>query len=239
MSVIKLDNITKSYGSHQVLKGINQQIPRGEIIVIIGASGSGKSTLLRCINLIEPLTSGQILVDGQKIDHRTKLKDKSFSGMVFQSFNLFPHLTVLQNLELAPVKVKGRNRTTVKREGKRLLAEFGLADKADEYPNHLSGGQQQRIAIAREMIMNPDILLFDEPTSALDPENIKELREVIMELKQKGMTMIIVTHNIDFASHVADQIWFLEDGQITETGNPEEMVEKAKKHPKMHVFFEE
>ncbi len=222
--MIQLENISKSFGKHEVLRGVSLDIAKGEVVAIIGPSGSGKSTLLRCINLLEVPTHGRVVVDGTEITARgvniTKVREKI--GMVFQHFHLFPHMTVMDNLTYAPVQVKGMSKQQAQEKAKELLARVGLADKADVYPATLSGGQKQRVAIARALAMEPDIMLFDEPTSALDPEMVKEVLEVIQSLAHTGMTMVIVTHEMGFARNVADRICFLENGCLLEVAPPDQ-----------------
>lgn len=222
--MIKLDQITKSFGQVEVLKGISTQIGKGEVVAIIGPSGSGKSTLLRCINLLEVPTSGSIFINGQEItDPKANVMQiRQQIGMVFQHFHLFPHMTVLNNLTYAPTKVKGLSKTVAEKKAKELLERVGLADKADAYPSRLSGGQKQRVAIARSLVMEPDIMLFDEPTSALDPEMVKEVLEVMKGLAHTGMTMAIVTHEMRFAEEVADRILFIDAGRLVEEAPPAE-----------------
>ncbi len=216
--MIRLENIHKSFGNHQVLRGISGEIPQGEVLAIIGPSGSGKSTLLRSINLLTPPSEGKIYIDGKCINDGTieprKVREKL--GMVFQQFNLFNHMTALENVIYAPLKVKKLPRKEAEVLGKVLLKKMGLADKADTYPRELSGGQKQRVAIARALAMNPEVLLFDEPTSSLDPEMVKEVLLVMKELAETGMTMIVVTHEMGFAREVADQIWFVDEGRLIE-----------------------
>lgn len=236
--MIKIDNLSKSFGNNQVLKGISQEIELGSVVVIIGASGSGKTTLLRCLNRTEKPDSGQILLDGQPLDYQKPNSSQTVSGMVFQGFNLFPHLTVLQNLTIAPIKVKGIKPKIAEQTAKKLLEQFGLSDKAEAYPRHLSGGQQQRVAICRELAMNPKIILFDEPTSALDPEKVNELVDIICQLKDTGVTQFVVTHNIDFATSVADQIWFIKAGQIVAAGPPKQLIKQAQTDLNLKEYFE-
>ena len=228
--MISVKNLYKSFGSHQVLNDINEHIAPGEKIVIIGPSGSGKSTFLRCMNLLERPTSGQIIFDGIDItDPKTDInKVRQHMGMVFQHFNLFNHLTVLDNMTLAPVHLKLMNKEEARTEALRLLERVGLADKADAFPSQLSGGQKQRVAIARALEMKPDIMLFDEPTSALDPEMVGEVLAVMKELARDGMTMVVVTHEIGFAREVADRVIFMEGGYIVEQGTPEEVINNPK-----------
>jgi polar amino acid transport system ATP-binding protein len=228
--MILLENIHKSFGSLEVLKGISGRIPRGEVLAIIGPSGSGKSTLLRSINLLETPTSGKVFVDNICISDKGinigKIRTKV--GMVFQQFNLFPHMTTLENVIYAPLKVKKMARKDAEILGKKLLEKVGLKDKAQTYPPNLSGGQKQRAAIARALAMEPEVILFDEPTSALDPEMVKEVLEVIKSLAHTGITMIIVTHEMGFAREIADRIWFLDEGHLVE----DSMSQKFFKSPK-------
>ena len=216
--MIKLEEITKSFGELDVIKGVTAEIPQGEVVAIIGPSGSGKSTLLRCINLMEIPTSGRVLIDGDCINEgAVKIaKVRKKVGMVFQHFNLFPHMTTLQNVTYAPIKVKGMKSKDAKEKARELLDKVGLADKADAYPSNLSGGQKQRAAIARALAMEPEAILFDEPTSALDPEMVQEVLGVMQSLAHTGITMVIVTHEMGFAREVADRVWFVDDGQIKE-----------------------
>lgn len=223
--LIQLKKVCKSFGQQEVLKGIDLDILEGEVVVLIGPSGSGKSTLLRTVNLLESVTSGQVLFEGVDI---TDSKNDLFAmrekmGMVFQHFHLFPHLTILDNLTLAPMKVKGVSKVEAEEFAHDLLKKVGLPDKAQAYPSSLSGGQQQRIAIARGLAMNPDVLLFDEPTSALDPEMVGEVLAVMKDLAKSGMTMVIVTHEMGFAREVADRVIFMADGVIVEEGTPEQV----------------
>ncbi|KQL44243.1 peptide ABC transporter ATP-binding protein [Brevibacillus choshinensis] len=222
--MIKINNITKSFGQLEVLKGMTTEIRKGEVVAIIGPSGSGKSTLLRCMNLLEIPTTGSIIIDGQDITapKADVLKIRQKIGMVFQHFHLFPHMTVLNNLTYAPIKVKGMSKAQAETKAKELLNRVGLSDKADVYPSRLSGGQKQRVAIARSLVMEPEIMLFDEPTSALDPEMVKEVLEVMKGLAHTGMTMAIVTHEMRFAEEVSDRILFIDHGQIIEETPPKE-----------------
>ncbi len=227
---IKINQLKKSFGDLDVLRGIDLEVKKGEVVCVIGPSGGGKSTLLRCINLLEEPTSGTIEVDGEVI---TKPgidinKFRRHVGMVFQRFNLFNHLTAKKNIMLAPVELKIMNKSTAEKTAMALLERVGLADKADQYPNQLSGGQMQRVAIARSLAMQPDIMLFDEPTSALDPEMVGEVLSVMKELAAGGMTMVVVTHEMGFAKDVADRVIFISDGVIVEEGTPEEMFTKPK-----------
>ena len=228
--LLELKDLHKSFGNLEVIKGIDLEIDKGDILVIIGPSGSGKSTVLRCMNLLEEPTSGQIIFEGKDIlkNLRTIDKTREKIGMVFQNFNLFPNKTILDNITLAPMKVKGKTREEAEKKAKELLERVGLLDKVDAYPVQLSGGQQQRIAIARALAMEPDMMLFDEPTSALDPEMVKEVLDVIKELAQEGMTMAIVTHEMGFAKEVADRVIFVDCGKSVEDGSPEEVFNRPK-----------
>ena len=228
--LLELKDLHKSFGNLEVIKGIDLEIDKGDILVIIGPSGSGKSTVLRCMNLLEEPTSGQIIFEGKDIlkNLRTIDKTREKIGMVFQNFNLFPNKTILDNITLAPMKVKGKTREEAEKKAKELLERVGLLDKVDAYPVQLSGGQQQRIAIARALAMEPDMMLFDEPTSALDPEMVKEVLDVIKELAHEGMTMAIVTHEMGFAKEVADRVIFVDGGKIVENGSPEEVFNRPK-----------
>jgi arginine/lysine/histidine transport system ATP-binding protein len=219
--MIKGEKITKSFGKLQVLKGIDFSVEKGEVVALIGPSGSGKSTLLRCLNHLEEPTSGSIYFEEALVKGKTIHKVRQDVGMVFQHFHLFPHMTALENVIYAPMKVKGMNKTEAKKLGTDLLTKVGLKEKSDEYPNRLSGGQKQRVAIARALAMEPKVMLFDEPTSALDPEMVKEVLDVMKSLAQSGMTMIIVTHEMGFAREVADRILFIDDGKIMEEGEPQ------------------
>lgn len=225
-TILETQQLTKSFGNNQILKGIDSKIEKGEVIVVIGPSGSGKSTYLRCLNSLETPTSGTVSFEGQVVNQLSeeqldKIREKM--GMVFQSFNLFANYSVLQNLNLAPMNVRGISEAEATQKSRDLLAQVGLADKADAQPTSLSGGQQQRVAIARALAMNPDVMLFDEPTSALDPEMVGEVLNVIKDLAQTGMTMVIVTHEMGFAKNVADQVWFMDQGQLIEKGTPEQV----------------
>lgn len=228
--MIHVKNLKKSYGKNNVLNGINEHIKKGEVVVIIGPSGSGKSTFLRCLNLLEEPTSGEIIFEGKNITDKNNdiNKTREKMGMVFQHFNLFPHKTVLENITLAPIKVKGLSVEEANKKAMELLKLIGLSDKKDAYPASLSGGQKQRIAIARSLAMEPDVLLFDEPTSALDPEMVGEVLNVMKDLAKKGMTMVVVTHEIGFAREVGDRILFIDGGKILEEGTPEEVLNNPK-----------
>ena len=224
--MIAIENLKKSFGEVEVLKGIDLDIKEKEVVVIIGPSGSGKSTLLRCMNYLEQPTSGKVSVDGIVLDGEANInKVREEVGMVFQRFNLFPHMTVLQNIMLAPMKVRHIKKEEAKETAKTLLARVGLADKADSYPNQLSVGQQQRVAIARALAMKPKVMLFDEPTSALDPEMVGEVLDVMRKLAEEGMTMVIVTHEMGFAREVGDRLLFVDDGRIIEQGDPKAVFE--------------
>ena len=227
---VNVTNLHKSFGKLEVLRGIDLQIAEGEVVCIIGPSGSGKSTFLRCLNQLETATSGSIVVDGFEIcDKKTNInRVRQNIGMVFQSFNLFSHLTVLKNVMLAPVDLKKMDKKTAEENAKELLARVGLADKAHVYPHQLSGGQKQRVAIARGLAMEPEVLLFDEPTSALDPEMVGEVLAVMKELAKGGMTMAVVTHEMGFARDVADRVIFMDEGVIMEEGTPEEIFKNPK-----------
>ena len=225
MIKVKVEQLKKSFGSLEVLKGIDLEVKEGEVVCLIGPSGSGKSTFLRCLNKLEETTAGTVIVDDNDItDPKCNInKVRENIGMVFQQFNLFPHLNVLENIMLAPVDRKKLTKEEAKATAERLLAAVGLAEKAGEYPPNLSGGQQQRVAIARALAMNPDIMLFDEPTSALDPEMVGEVLEVMKQLARDGMTMIVVTHEMGFAREVADRVIFMDGGYIVEQGTPAEV----------------
>ena len=228
--MIHVNNLHKSFGKNDVLKGINEHIKKGEVVVVIGPSGSGKSTFLRCLNLLEEPTSGEIVFEGNSITDKkvdiNKIREKM--GMVFQQFNLFPHKTVLENLTIAPIKVKGISKAEAEKKAFELLERVGLTDKAKAYPSSLSGGQKQRIAIARALAMEPDVMLFDEPTSALDPEMVGEVLSVMKDLAKDGMTMVVVTHEMGFAREVGDRILFMDNGNIMEQGTPEEIFSNPK-----------
>lgn len=231
---IKIDNVYKRFGDLEVLSGVTTEFNAGEVSVILGPSGSGKSTLLRCINRLEDIQGGRIWLEGEDVtDKHSKVSITDLRtrvGMVFQSFNLFPHLTVLKNLTIGPIKVqKLRNDEALRKRALDTLAKVGLADRADAYPDQLSGGQQQRVAIARGLMMNPEVLLFDEVTSALDPERVKDVLVTMKELADSGYTMIVVTHEMGFAREVADKVIFMENGNIVEEGTPEHMFEHPDK----------
>ena len=224
MSMISVKGLQKSFGKHEVLKGIDIDIEPGEVVAIVGPSGCGKSTFLRCLNLLERPTGGQILYHGIDLvsaDSKSATKELLSMGMVFQQFNLFPHMTVKQNITLAPTKLKLMTKAQADKKALELLERVGLPDKANAYPKQLSGGQQQRIAIARALAMNPDVMLFDEPTSALDPEMVGEVLEIMKELADEGMTMVVVTHEMGFARSVATRVLFMDEGVIAEQNEPE------------------
>ena len=227
--MIEIKGLKKSFGDLHVLKGIDLHIDEREVVVIIGPSGSGKSTLLRCINFLEEPTGGTITVDGIPLDSTANInKVREEVGMVFQRFNLFPHMTVLDNITLAPMKVRKITRSKAEQTAQDLLDRVGLGDKADAYPNQLSGGQQQRVAIARALAMNPKVMLFDEPTSALDPEMVGEVLDVMQRLAERGMTMVVVTHEMGFAREVGTRLLFVDGGYIVEQGKPKEVFENPK-----------
>ena len=228
--MIKTEKLTKSFGDKQVLKGIDEQINSGEVVVIIGPSGSGKSTFLRCMNLLEEPTSGKVIFEGQEINKKGVDIDsiRTKMGMVFQGFNLFPHLTVLDNIMIGPQQVKKVPKDKAEAIARKLLTRMGMSEKADVYPQSLSGGQKQRIAIARALAMEPDMMLFDEPTSALDPEMVGEVLQVMKDLAMEGMTMVVVTHEMGFAKEVGDRILFMDDGQVMEQGTQDDIFN----HPK-------
>lgn len=229
-ALIQVKDLCKDFGDLQVLKGINEEIHKGEVVSIIGPSGSGKSTFLRCLNLLEVPTSGQVIFEGVDISQKKLSIDKHRQkiGMVFQHFNVFPHLTVLENITITPTLEKGVSKADAKEMGMKLLKKVGLESKADEYPRKLSGGQKQRLAIVRAMAMEPDVMLFDEPTSALDPEMVKDVLEVIKDLADNGMTIVIVTHEMGFAREISDRVLFMDDGIIAEQGTPEDIFKNAK-----------
>jgi polar amino acid transport system ATP-binding protein len=238
--MVKAEGVHKRFGRNEVLKGISLEVAPGEVMCLLGPSGSGKSTFLRCINHLEPINSGRLSVDGELVGYREKgdtlhqLRDAEIAhkraeiGMVFQHFNLFPHMTAIDNITCAPVRVKKIPRERALRQATDLLAQVGLADKTDSYPSQLSGGQQQRVAIARALAMEPKLMLFDEPTSALDPELVGEVLAVMQQLARDGMTMIVVTHELGFARGVADRVVFMDAGVVVETGPPEELLDRPR-----------
>lgn len=229
-TLVQVEHLNKKFGDNEVLKDISAEITAGEVVVIIGPSGSGKSTFLRCINLLEMPTSGTISFEGKDITAKKNdiFKTREKMGMVFQQFNLFPNMTVLDNITLSPIKVKGLSKAEAEKIAQELLEKVGLSDKASAYPQSLSGGQQQRIAIARALAMQPDVMLFDEPTSALDPEMVGDVLAVMQQLAKEGMTMMIVTHEMGFAKEVGDRIIFMDGGVIVEEGTPEEVFDHTK-----------
>ena len=237
-TLFKINKLRKSFGKNQVLKGISTEIKQGEVLVIIGPSGSGKSTFLRCLNMLDEPTTGEIFFEGNKVNDKScninKLRERM--GMVFQQFNLFPHMTVKKNIEIAPMKLLGKSKEEAEKTATELLERVGLPDKANAYPGQLSGGQKQRIAIARSLAMNPDVMLFDEPTSALDPEMVGEVLELMKELARSGMTMVVVTHEMGFAKEVATRVVFIDDGIIQEEGTPEEFFGNPK-NPRLKEFL--
>ena len=225
--MIELKDVRKSFGKNEVLKGINLRIEKGEVVVIIGPSGSGKSTVLRTMNYLEAPTSGHVIVDGMDLSDKNKLNEiRTEVGMVFQNFNLFPHMTVLDNLTLDQIKVRKTDKKEAEQVAMKLLERVGLSDKAHMYPDSLSGGQKQRVAIARALAMKPKVMLFDEPTSALDPEMVREVLDVMKSLADEGMTMVIVTHEMGFAKEVADRVLFVDGGQILEDGTPKQVFDE-------------
>lgn len=241
--LLKIENVKKVYGDTTILEDFHLNVRKGEVIVVIGPSGCGKSTLLRCINALEPIQAGSITLNGKEVSGRAKdiAQIRQKLGMVFQSYDLFPHKTVLENICLAPVKVQKRNRQEVKAEAEELLKRVGLLEKKDSYPRELSGGQKQRAAIVRALAMRPEVMLFDEVTAALDPEMVREVLDTMLELAQAGNTMLIVTHEMSFARAVADRIIFLDQGRIVEEGTPEEFftdpkTERAKNFLKSFTF---
>lgn len=223
--VIRVEHLQKNFGKNKVLKDINAQVNEGQVICLIGPSGAGKSTFLRCLNLLDQPSSGKVIFEDKELtalseDQLDQLRERM--GMVFQQFNLFPHMNIIENIKLAPMKVKGMSDSDAKAKGMELLDQVGLADKAEAFPTNLSGGQQQRVAIARALAMDPEVMLFDEPTSALDPEMVGEVLKVMQDLAQKGMTMVVVTHEMGFAKNVADEVWFMADGYIQEKAAPQQ-----------------
>jgi ABC-type polar amino acid transport system ATPase subunit len=248
MPMVLAERVSKNFGSNRVLRGISLEVDPGEVLCIVGPSGSGKSTFLRCINHLERVDGGRLSVDGQLVGYRQKgdklyelkLKEAAFQrqeiGMVFQRFNLFPHLTAVENIILAPMRVKGVSKAKATARAKELLERVGLGDKGDAYPAHLSGGQQQRVAIARALAMDPKLMLFDEPTSALDPELVGEVLDVMQELAKSGMTMIVVTHEMGFAREVADTLVFMDEGVVVEAGPPRKVLSDPQ-HDRTKAFL--
>jgi polar amino acid transport system ATP-binding protein len=239
VSALRLEDVHKSFGSNEVLRGIDLDVAEHEVVCLIGASGSGKSTLLRCVNLLEPLDAGRIFLGDEEVTRRGADANavRRRIGIVFQAFNLFPHMTVLRNVTLAPRDVLGLSRAEAEERGLELLARFGLESRRDEYPDRLSGGQQQRVAIVRALAMRPELMLLDEVTSALDPELVAEVLNVIRELAQGGMTMLIATHEMGFARDIATRVCFLDDGLILEEGPPQELLSRPKQ-PRTQQFLE-
>lgn len=229
-ALLEVKNLRKEFDGQVILKSVDLSVEKGEVIVVVGPSGCGKSTLLRCINGLEPIQGGEISLEGQTFDGNSKnITDiRQKIGMVFQSYDLFPHLSVLDNITIAPIKVQKRDKKEAEAEAKELLARVGLADKVDSYPRQLSGGQKQRVAIVRALCMHPEVMLFDEVTAALDPEMVREVLDVILDLAKQGRTMIIVTHEMQFAKAVSNRVIFLDQGEIIEEGNPKDFFE----HPK-------
>ncbi|HSN58914.1 MAG TPA: amino acid ABC transporter ATP-binding protein [Clostridiaceae bacterium] len=238
--MIEASNLTKRFGDLEVFKDITVNVKKGEVLCIIGPSGSGKSTFLRCLNHLEEINGGKIVIEGETLDPKDKKQIRNLTtkmGMVFQQFNLFPHMTVLQNVMEAPLVVKKEDRAVVLERAKKLINKVGLGDKMDYYPSKLSGGQKQRVAIARALAMNPDIMLFDEPTSALDPELVGEVLSVMKDLANEGMTMVVVTHEMGFAKEVADRVIFMDGGKIVEEGKPVDIF-SAPKEVRTKIFLE-
>ena len=235
--MFKLIDVHKYFGELHVLKGVNTEIDKGEVVVIIGPSGSGKSTVLRCMNYLEEPTSGDVIVDGMNLNVKENINNvRAEVGMVFQRFNLFPHMTVLDNITLAPQKIRGLSKADAEAIAHDLLGKVGLSDKAEAYPEQLSGGQQQRVAIARALAMKPKVMLFDEPTSALDPEMVSEVLDVMKDLAKEGMTMVVVTHEMSFAKEVATRVLFVDGGEILEEGTAEEVFDTPK-HDRTKAFL--
>jgi polar amino acid transport system ATP-binding protein len=239
VNALQLHDVYKSFGRHEVLRGIDLEVAEHEVICLIGASGSGKSTLLRCVNLLEPIDRGRIVVGGDEVTARGVDVNhvRRRIGIVFQAFNLFPHMSVLRNVTLAPIHVLGKSRGEAESEARALLQRFGLGDRADDYPDRLSGGQQQRVAIVRALAMRPELMLLDEVTSALDPELVAEVLQVIRELAAGGMTMVIATHEMSFARDIADRVCFLDDGVILEQGPPERILTDPRE-PRTQQFLQ-
>lgn len=236
--MITVNDLHKYFGELEVLKGIDAQIEEQEVVCVIGPSGSGKSTFLRCLNMLEEVTSGEIIIDGDNlVDPAVDINEvRSQVGMVFQHFNLFPHMTVLENITLGPIKVKGISKDEAEKEALPLLERVGLSDKADDYPESLSGGQKQRVAIGRSLAMNPKVMLFDEPTSALDPELVGDVLQVMKDLAKEGMTMVVVTHEMGFAREVGHRVLFMDEGIIMEEGKPDQIFENPQ-NPRTQEFL--
>ncbi|OEH91325.1 amino acid ABC transporter ATP-binding protein [Bacillus solimangrovi] len=236
--MIKVNDLHKSFGSLEVLKGITTEIQESEVVCVIGPSGSGKSTFLRCLNMLEEITSGEVIVNGESLtDSNVDInKLRSHVGMVFQHFNLFPHMTVLQNITLGPIKVLGKSKQEAEKTALPLLEKVGLSDKANVYPDSLSGGQKQRVAIARSLAMDPTVMLFDEPTSALDPELVGDVLKVMKDLAQEGMTMVVVTHEMGFAKEVGNRVLFMDEGIIMEDGDPKQVFDDPQ-NPRTQSFL--
>ncbi|MFB4169953.1 amino acid ABC transporter ATP-binding protein [Virgibacillus sp. JSM 102003] len=236
--MITVEDLHKSFGDLEVLKGIDAKVDESEVVCVVGPSGSGKSTFLRCINLLEDITAGEITIDGDKLtDPNVNINEiRSQVGMVFQHFNLFPHKTVLENITLGPIRVKNLTENEAKDVALSLLEKVGLSDKADDYPDSLSGGQKQRVAIARSLAMNPKVMLFDEPTSALDPELVGDVLEVMKDLAEEGMTMVVVTHEMGFAREVGDRVLFMDEGIIMEEGDPQQIFDNPQ-NPRTQSFL--
>lgn len=237
MPVINIKNLNKKFGANEVLRDINLTVEKGEVVAIIGPSGSGKSTLLRCMNLLDVPSKGDVIVDGKNLNVKENINNvRAEVGMVFQRFNLFPHMTVIDNITLAPQKIRGLSKSEAESIARDLLGKVGLSDKAEAYPEQLSGGQQQRVAIARALAMKPKVMLFDEPTSALDPEMVSEVLDVMKDLAKEGMTMVIVTHEMSFAKEVATRVLFVDGGEILEEGTPAEVFDTPK-HERTKSFL--
>ncbi len=237
-TIISVKNLQKSFGQLQVLSGVDIDINRGDVVVVIGPSGSGKSTFLRCLNRLEESTGGNIFFEGEDITAKNVNinKHRQKMGMVFQQFNLFPHLTIMRNLTIGPMKLLNKSKEEAEKQAQELLDRVGLGDRAQSYPNQLSGGQKQRVAIVRALCMDPTVMLFDEPTSALDPEMVGEVLEVMKELARAGMTMVVVTHEMGFAREVANRVIFIDEGKIMEEGAPDEIF-TSPKHPRLQDFL--
>ena len=236
--IIEVKELRKSFGDNEVLKGISAEVEEKEVVCVVGPSGSGKSTFLRCLNMLENITGGEVIIDGTNLTSKGVKIDavRTEIGMVFQQFNLFPHKTVLENITMAPLKVRGLNKTQANQRAEALLEKVGLSEKAGAYPHSLSGGQQQRVAIARALAMEPKIMLFDEPTSALDPELVGEVLAVMKDLAMEGMTMVVVTHEMGFAREVGDRVIFMDDGLVVEENSPAELFDSPQ-HPRTQAFL--